>query len=80
MRTFKKYLGFISILILATSCSYENMETLYPQEPGCDTINVSYTEDIKPIFDANCVSCHSGSAPAGGYSFEDYSLGSKLRN
>ena len=27
----------------------------------------SYTADIRPIFNANCVACHSGSGPSGNY-------------
>jgi mono/diheme cytochrome c family protein len=33
-------------------------ETLYPSPTDCGK-GVTYTKDIKPIIDANCVSCHS---------------------
>jgi len=50
---------FISIVlgILATSCTYYNEEELYP-DIVCDTTNISYTNDIQPIFQANCYGCH----------------------
>ena len=34
---------------------------------------LTYTTDIKPILDANCVSCHSGGTPAGSYDLSTYS-------
>jgi len=48
-------LGFITTL---SSCYMDKEETLYPSPTDCGT-GVTYTKDIKPIVDANCVSCHS---------------------
>ena len=31
--------------------------------PASDKKDVTYATDIKPIFDANCVKCHSGEKP-----------------
>ena len=72
MKLLKLSLGLLAIVIMISSCSYDNKETLYPQDPGCDTINVSYAEDIQTIFDNNCTMCHSGATPPGGFSLEDY--------
>ncbi len=33
---------------------------------------LAYTPDIKPIFDSDCVYCHSNSRPSGGYSMSTY--------
>ncbi|MFT5824469.1 MAG: hypothetical protein ACI8ZM_005737 [Crocinitomix sp.] len=33
-----------------------------------DCATVSYTETIKPLFDANCVSCHATNSPDGALS------------
>lgn len=38
----------------------------------CNTTNMSFAADIKPIIDANCVGCHSGSSASGGYNFTTY--------
>ena len=69
----------ISILVLTllmvNGCSWENEETLFPETGICDTIDVSYNEDIVPILSVNCYSCHSNAnAPdfAFGIAFEDY--------
>jgi hypothetical protein len=35
-------------------------------------IPLSYTKDLQPVFAGDCVSCHSGPSPAGGYSMVDY--------
>jgi hypothetical protein len=51
------------IAIAATSCYYDNAEELYQYNQnnsnGCDTLNVTYTVQIKPFFDSKCTSCHS---------------------
>jgi uncharacterized membrane protein len=36
------------------------------QESSCDTTNVSYSSDVRPIFELHCLGCHTGSALAGG--------------
>jgi hypothetical protein len=33
---------------------------------GCDTLNLSFANTIKPIFDAQCIGCHQGSNPPKG--------------
>ena len=33
---------------------------------------LSYNQDLKPIFDSDCVFCHSGSRPSAGYSMSTY--------
>ena len=55
----------LTLLFLAslsqTACYYDNEKDLYGTG-NCDTTAVSYIADIKPIVDANCISCH---APGG---------------
>ncbi len=38
----------------------------------CDTLNMSYAQDIQPILSTNCVGCHSSSAPSGGIVLDNY--------
>jgi hypothetical protein len=54
------------------SCYYDNEEDLYPTPPACDTTNVSYANDVWPIISSNCTGCHSGGAPQGNISLENY--------
>lgn len=65
---------FFLIGIAAYGCYWENEETLYEEEL-CDTISVSFSEDILPILTNNCFSCHSNiNAPdyAFGIALEDH--------
>ena len=41
---------------------------------------IHYPRDIQPIFDRNCVSCHSGDAPKGGLDFSAGKSFSAVRN
>ena len=41
-----------------------------PSTVGPQTL--SYVQDIKPIFDRDCVQCHGGRESAGGYSINTY--------
>lgn len=56
---------FLVVVMLLGSCYYDNREELYPGQ-GCDTADVKFSAFIKPMIDAKCVGCHSGSAPSGG--------------
>ena len=60
------------VLISLNSCYYDSVEELYPQPPVCDTSGVTYSGTVKPIIDANCTDCHSGSVPAGNISLANY--------
>jgi hypothetical protein len=40
---------------------------------GCDTTNVTYSKSMIPIFQLNCIGCHSGSKPQGGVTLDNYS-------
>ncbi len=62
---------FITILFL-TSCYYDKAELVYPVSNNCDTTTATFAATIKPIIDANCTSCHSGSQPSGGYNLTNY--------
>ena len=62
----------IGIVIFMQSCYYDNVEDLYPQLLVCDTTNVTYSNNVWPIINANCTSCHGGGAPAGNIRLENY--------
>jgi len=38
----------------------------------CDSVNMSYTDDILPILNVSCVSCHSAPSPGGGIDLSSY--------
>lgn len=63
----KKLIPVILILtgsmMFWTSCYYDNVQDLYPNNQACDSTNVTYTHTIAPIMSANCNVCHSGLNP-----------------
>lgn len=57
------FLFILISLILGTSCENSSESDLIEQTPL--TENITYTEHIKPIIDANCVACHSNPSVGG---------------
>jgi len=55
-----RLLFFLFTLTLITlSCAYNSEESLYPEISDCDSMNVTYTKNILPILEDNCLSCHA---------------------
>jgi hypothetical protein len=67
-----KALSIVAMLVLLSSCYYDVAEELYPEKPDCDTTSVTFSNDIMPIINSNCTSCHSGQAAAGNIKLENY--------
>jgi mono/diheme cytochrome c family protein len=74
----KSFLAVAFITVGFTSCYYDNIEDLHPAPViipgvndslsggGCDTNKaITYTADIKAIFQTNCVGCHSAGSSNG---------------
>ena len=53
----------LAAIALAAACAERRDLPAAPAPPD----RVTYEADIKPIFDARCISCHSGASPAGQY-------------
>lgn len=58
-------------MALLISCESRTYEEISDQTPI--TQQVKYNADIKPIIDANCISCHSANGP-GPIQFTSYNL------
>lgn len=54
--------AFILLMVFIASCKHEPSLVYAPVDGSCDTTNVSYSAQVKPILDANCISCHNSSA------------------
>jgi hypothetical protein len=52
---------FINLVL--PGCKDYNRVDLYPP---CDTTQIGYAEDVQPIFEANCIPCHSEANAFGG--------------
>jgi hypothetical protein len=74
----KKLLIFALFAGLLAGCYYDNEETLYPTlDKGCDTTGVTYSKSIVPIFQTNCLSCHSSkdyASTGGNINLEDFNM------
>ncbi len=68
----KKCLVLFAIVGLAgiQSCMFEKGMPV-PKALECDS-TISYANTIASLVNAQCVPCHSGSVPAGGYDFSGY--------
>lgn len=59
--------------LFVTACYYDNAEDLYQNFPkACDVSAVSYSIDIRPIINQNCVSCHGAVALLAGLNLSTY--------
>jgi mono/diheme cytochrome c family protein len=71
-----KVIGLLSIIVMIafSSCYYDKADLLYPTPSGaCDTTGaVSYNQQILPLLQQYCYSCHSGSNPSGGITVGNY--------
>lgn len=63
----------IAITVIAQSCYYDNKAENYGSS-ACDSANPTYTVNIQPIINQNCIGCHGSSGPSGGVSLHTYDL------
>ncbi len=67
------FLTAFALLSVLSGCYYDNAEELYGTTP-CDASAVTWTADIQPMLQANCVSCHSGASASAGLDLSTYTL------
>lgn len=61
------------MVFILESCYYDVESELYPPLESCDSIGVvSYSLDVVPILEDNCLGCHSQSAATAGIILEGY--------
>jgi hypothetical protein len=58
--------------VATTPSSPTTPTTTAPAPTTPATIKVAYEQDLKPVFQSDCVRCHSGSRPDGNYSMSTY--------
>jgi hypothetical protein len=67
---------FIFLSILLTSCSYHKTSDALPSPSNvttCDSMNVSYKNDIAPMMQKYCNECHGGTPPSiGNQNYANY--------
>ncbi len=70
---FSAFLLSITIISLS-SCYYDIEEELYPaySTNACDTIDITYAQDIQPMLQNSCYSCHGTGIGLGNVTLEGY--------
>lgn len=69
MKLIVSLLLFSGILLSVSSCYYDKEELLYGINNGTctdTTSGTSYSQQVVPVFQQFCYSCHTGSFPSGG--------------
>ncbi len=63
-----KQILFLGICIIIFSCSKLFLTEIELSETDCliENIECTYSEHVKPIFDANCISCHESANNSNG--------------
>jgi hypothetical protein len=61
----KRHLGLLfltgTLIMLLSACEYDYIVTVpEPVAPPAETDTISYSQDIQPFFNKQCVSCHQG--------------------
>lgn len=51
-------LAVLMLMLSLTGCYYDEVIEIAPLPPGTE---VSFADDIQPIFTQNCIACHGGS-------------------
>lgn len=70
MKAFTHRLMLPALLLIA-GCYYDVEEEIYPRT-GCQTEDLSYTRDIAPLLQRQCLDCHRASANFGNVTLEGY--------
>ena len=71
MKSIRHIILFIAGFLIAAGCTYNNEEDLYP-ETACDTLHITFSQTIHPIFQQNCMECHNAELASGGHDFTTY--------
>jgi uncharacterized protein CbrC (UPF0167 family) len=66
-----KFIYFLFLILFLNACYYDNEEEILGTS-GCTTTNMSYKNNIAPLIQASCNSCHSASAKLGNVVLDDF--------
>jgi hypothetical protein len=61
MKKIFQYLMMLTVSLMATSCYYDEMP---PEAVIVIPETVSYSKDVQPLWDQDCISCHKPNATA----------------
>lgn len=61
MKKLFQFLIILGVSLFMTSCYYDTVLELPPDNGGVIPTDVSFATDIQPLFTAKCANCHDGS-------------------
>jgi len=68
-------LSFFFGFLLISGCAKDKTAIQnVPSDLFCDSIPPSFATIVYPIFEQNCIGCHTASNPQGGYNIETHAL------
>lgn len=62
-------LGSLLLLLSFQQCTWENELEAYSESDSCNVANVTYTDDIEPILEENCIKCHGNQVSSSNLNF-----------
>lgn len=65
LRTFSVIFLLAGAAAVSSSCYYDNAEQLYGTGGTCDS-TATWTLDVQPIIQSQCLGCHQGASASGG--------------
>jgi hypothetical protein len=69
---FGSLFSLLALIILITSCTYDNEQDLFGQDDCGDLSEMSLKNDIVPILQNQCYSCHGAGVETAGVNLESY--------
>jgi hypothetical protein len=75
IRSFITGIGCVGFLLSVCSCYYKNEEDLYSGSnlQDCDTAHYTFSGQVLPLMQQNCISCHNNTTLSGSISLDNYS-------
>lgn len=66
--------AIVGMLFWLGGCSKESADRLSGGTTTCDTTNVSYSQQVLPILQDNCYTCHQGTGAQSGIDLSNFSI------
>src|ERR1700749_122247 len=64
----------VGVMFWLGSCSKESADRLAGSSTTCDPTNVSYSQQVLPILQDNCYTCHQGTGAPSGIDLSNFAI------
>lgn len=65
-----RFVAMMCVIVAMAGCYYDVEEVIYPN--GCDTNDITYSQDVRNILESNCLTCHDALSQNGNVNLEGY--------